>query len=553
MLTLASGSCVAASTASVAGVVRDAEGAAQAGAVVQVLAADSSAVAMAITDIYGRYRIANLVPGKYEVRATAALFLPATRWNLRLATGMRATVNLTMNLLADPAVWLPAERRQPDEPSDDWTWTLRSAANRPILRVLDPADDDRDKHSEPMQIHAAVMGGDAGFGDGGVRSVIALDRVPVAGEDVVLQAELAAPGAGFSGGLPAEVDAGYERAGAFGDASRMVVSYASHPELASTGGSSGNTGGMQWMRMASAERMRLGDAVDVEAGGTVYAIHSTGYALTTQPFLRVTVHPGEVWAVRYRLSTSHEVEDFDGLNSVATDLPVAAMSGGRMCTESGTHQEIAVSRKAGSGVVRVAIYHDALRPPEVGGTGATDAAELAASNVVMDTATGSFRFLGTGYSASGMSVALAEPLTSSVWASLEYASGAGLATTAGNAAQLAEVSNGLRAEAAGTTTAAMTANMTRTGTKLRASYRWQPKELVTAVNPYAAMSDQAFLSFYVRQALHWGDKLPPGLEATVDVTNLLAEGYHPFLSADGRTLFLAQAPRTVRAGLAFTF
>jgi len=49
---------------------------------------------------------------------------------------MRATVNLTMNMLADPAVWLPAERRKPDEPGDDWTWTLRSAANRPILRVL---------------------------------------------------------------------------------------------------------------------------------------------------------------------------------------------------------------------------------------------------------------------------------------------------------------------------------------------------------------------------------------------------------------------------------
>jgi len=49
------------------------------------------------------------------------------------------------------------------------------------------------------------------------------------------------------------------------------------------------------------------------------------------------------------------------------------------------------------------------------------------------------------------------------------------------------------------------------------------------------------------------DMLPAGLEATVDVSNLLAEGYRPFLSSDGKTLYLAQTPRTIQAGLAFNF
>ena len=86
--------------------------------------------------------------------------------------------------------------------------------------------------------------------------------------------------------------------------------------------------------------MQLGDVVDVRPGDGVYAIHTSGTAVTTQPFLRVTVHPGEVWAVRYRLATSRDLEGFDGLDSIAADLPVAAMSGGRLCTESGNHQEI---------------------------------------------------------------------------------------------------------------------------------------------------------------------------------------------------------------------
>jgi hypothetical protein len=102
-------------------------------------------------------------------------------------------------------------------------------------------------------------------------------------------------------------------------------------------------------------------------------------------------------------------------------------------------------------------------------------------------------------------------------------------------------------------TAELKGKILRTGTKLRAAYRWQPTHLVTAVAPYAAAEDPGYLSFYVRQALRWGDRLPAGLEATVDVTNLLAEGYQPFLSADGRTLFLAQSARTVQGGLSFTF
>ena len=60
-------------------------------------------------------------------------------------------------------------------------------------------------------------------------------------------------------------------------------------------------------------------------------------------------------------------------------------------------------------------------------------------------------------------------------------------------------------------------------------------------------------SCYLRQALRLGNLLPAGLDATIDVTNLLAQGYRPFLSTDGKTLFLAEAPRTLQAGLAFTF
>ena len=111
----------------------------------------------------------------------------------------------------------------------------------------------------------------------------------------------------------------------------------------------------------------------------------------------------------------------------------------------------------------------------------------------------------------------------------------------------------MRAENAEAATFAIKGRLKASGTRIRASYRWQPAKLVTAVDPYSSFGDQAFFSCQIRQPIHWGMRLPSGLDATIDVTNLLAEGYRPFLSADGQTLYFAQAPRSVQGGLSFTF
>jgi hypothetical protein len=546
MLLIASGACSAASTAAISGVVRDAQGVAQMGAMVQVLAAGSVGVASAFTDMHGRYRIAGLVPGSYQVRASSALFVAATRRNLRLSTGMLATVNLTVSMLSDPVAWLPAERRKADEPGDDWTWTLRSAANRPILRMLGdgevvPASEAKAPRSS---LHAKVSMLDGeGFAAGGLHTIVALDRADSSGSEATVRAEI--------GSGPTYVASGYERTSTFAGSYRMVVSYAANPEIVSNSGAAG----VQVMRIASAKKMHLGDAVDVEAGGTVYAIHTSGTALSTQPFVQVTVHPGEVWAVRYSLAASPETQDFDGVNSIQAELPVAAMSGARLQTESSQHQEVSVSRKFGRGALEAAVFHDALDHPAISGVNAVTPADIsnAPNELLVDTRTGAFRFLGTGYTANGASLSLSEPITPTLWATVEYTRGAALAASGTEYENLAQVAGQLHAETADSFAASLKGKLPRTGTKIRAAYRWQPQHLVTAVNSFDSPGQHAYLGFYVRQSLSWCKRLPPGIEATVDVTNLLAEGYRPFLSADGRTLFLAEAPRTIQGGLSFTF
>jgi hypothetical protein len=562
MLLTVAVSVAAAQGAAVSGVVRDAQGVAQLGALVQVVANDSAVLGTAFTDLHGRYLIPHLIPGRYEVRASAALFVPTMRSNLQLRGGAQTVVNLTLNTLFESATWIPAERRKADEPSDDWKWTMRAASNRPILRMNEDGDvimvsssvtESPAKHSD--RVRAEMTAGDGGFGSSGVHNIFVLDRTLDDGAGLTVHADIGKQPGPSMLGPSTEIATGYETRLGFAGAGRGVVSYQSHPELLSSGG----TPGFDAMQVSSAQQMKIGDFADVEAGGTLYVVHSSGYASGSRPFLKITAHPVKEWTVGYRMATSQNLQSFAGLDSVQQEMPIAVMYQGRMQTEQGHHQEFSASHTAGPGMVQVSYYRDSLDRVAVSGGGALGAADIQqtglpdANGILADSTTGNFRLLSGGFRTQGVNVTLSEPLTSSMWVAVEYATGAGLAAKDGAILALPTMASDLAPQSAQTATIALRGRVIRSGTRLRASYRWQPTRLVTAVDPYASFSDQAYLSCYLRQALRLGRLLPAGLDATVDVTNLLAQGYRPFLSADGHTLFLAQSPRTLQAGLAFTF
>jgi len=554
-----------AAPAAVSGVVRDAQGIVQMGALVQVMGSDSSLVGSALTDLHGRYLIANLLPGKYEVRATAALFVPALHGNLQLRSGARAVVNLTMNAMFDAAAWLPAERRKADEPSDDWKWTLRSSANRPILRIFDENGDvvvmssSAAEHVRPVdKARASVSSGDGEFGGGGVHHVFEMNRAMPDGSDVQLRADMGTRTAPALGIPSTSMQAGYQRRFGFAGAGRTVMSYQSHPEMVGTGG----VAGVEAIQLASAEKTQLGDMVDLEVGGTVYVVRGSGYANSSRPFLKITAHPTSNWNMGYRMATARELQSYQGLDAVELELPVGVVAQGHMQTERGLHQEISIGRKAGRGTIQVAYYADNLTRVMLSGSGELRTADMAAASVpgtnangiIADTATDTFRMLNAGYKAQGINLLVTEPITPGLWVAVEYSTGAGLAAPdEKRPMHLDMVSTELKARSTQSATVALKGRVIHSGTQVRASYRWQPEGVVTPVNPFAAFSDQAYLSFFIRQPVHCGSLLPQGLEATVDVTNLLEQGYRPVLSKDGRTLFLAQTPRIIQAGLAFNF
>ncbi len=546
----------------VSGFVRDSQGVAQRGALVQVLnAVDAAPIGSAYTDLNGHYSVTHLLPGRYQIKATAALFLPAMRGNLRLPVGARAVVDLTLSTIFQPAGWLPAERRRTDEPTDDWKWTLRSSTNRPILRLVEDDGDggmvmvssSASEATKPVQhASASVTSGDGGFGLGGVHHRLAVDQVLEDGSQVVLRGDL---GADLSqpGRVPStNFDAGYERRIGFAGAARMVASVQTHPEMRSTGG----VAGLQLMRLASAQRTQLGDLVDLEYGSSLSVIKVEGVGLAARPFVRVTLHPVEGWSASYRMATSRELQAYDALDSVQDDTPIATMLHGRLGLEKGNHQELGVARQDGRGLVQVAFYRDAIDSAALAGVGVIGTDDLQRPGVqglLVDTTTDSFRLLSGRYQGQGVRITVSEPLTQTLSAAFTVASGEALSTRASGAVTLAEASESMRPRSGQTATVAVKGRIVHTGTKVRAAYRWQPRSMVTAVDPYGAFSDQAFLSFFVAQPLQCGGLLPAGLSAVVDVTNLLSQGYQQVLSKDGRPVFLAQSPRSLQAGLSYTF
>src|SRR5579863_9015449 len=118
---------------SISGYVRDGSGTPQMGAVVEIIGTAARTLTV-FTDGAGFYSAKDLLPGLYTVKVSAASFLPAWRDKVGLHAGASTHLNVTLSTL------LNAMRVGPlrgDSDDDDWKWTLRSVANRPVLRVFD--------------------------------------------------------------------------------------------------------------------------------------------------------------------------------------------------------------------------------------------------------------------------------------------------------------------------------------------------------------------------------------------------------------------------------
>ena len=563
LLVMASPGRAADQGAVVAGVVRDSSGVPQMGAVVQILSADAVVRATAYTDLQGRYSISSLLPGNYGVRATAALLLPALRSNLQLGPGHRSIVNLTLGALFNESAWLPSQPRGRDEANDDWNWTLRSSAGRPILKLGEDDETSTDAPNEAgrlrtvTRVRADVTSPSHRFGSGGARTGLHGQRLRGDGSGVLVDASLGTdsgerPGAG----LPAEIATSYLRPLGVGGEVLSRVAYASHPEISVSGSASG----LKVLRVASAEKFELGDLAEVEAGSEMQTLVGPASVTVMRPFVQIGLHPSALWVIRYNLASAPGMQGFEDAASEDRSVPACSYAGGRMRVAGGLHQEIALSHRSKGTLVEVAYYADALDRVSLSGgvlprgTAPISSGEQSEETAMMsDASNGTFQALAPGYGSSGVNLLLTQRIGDGTSVTVQYSTGAAvgrpeeaMVTDAGGLAQL-------QARKGQAATVSLRAKIAGSKTTARVSYRWQPGVLVSAIDPYDEPAGGEYLSFHVRQPLTLSGFLPDGMELTADGTNMLRQGYGRLEGRGDVPMYLAASPMSFQAGLAFTF
>jgi hypothetical protein len=163
------------------------------------------------------------------------------------------------------------------------------------------------------------------------------------------------------------------------------------------------------------------------------------------------------------------------------------------------------------------------------------------------------RGAGTNYSSAGIVAAVEHRLPGGNRVRVSYANGSALVMPAAlRASALAQVFASARPRRTQTYSISLSGTLEGTGTRWHASYRWQPADTVTAVAPYSVESIEPYLNMHIRQPLRLR-RDGMSIEAVVDMRNLLAQGYHPYLMNDGSLLIFAQDQRSVGGGVAFTF
>lgn len=532
---------------SVTGIVRDSAGEPQIGALVQLLQPDFSVVMAAYTDAKGRFNFAGVAPGRYQVKAIATSFLPSLRDGVRVRR--TAVVNLTLNTLYEVMQWLPAQPKSPNEPKDDWAWTLRTAANRPLLRWLEngPLVVVSDGSGRRPKLKARLMAtGQAGtFGESGERITGAIQNTPTDSRELLARVDFAP---GTDGGMESML--GFNQDLGFAGSVQSLAAVAIHPEVDSAGAD-----GMDEAAVRSEETIRLGPDVQADVGATQvfarFAQEGAGSLMEALPFASLVFNLGDS-TVSYRMTTMGASTLTGDASQAAYWLPALVTRSGNLTIEKGLHQEIGWQRQTNHSGMSVVFFSDAVENPIIEGSGSGQAA--LALHALYDQTSGLMRVAGPNFSASGVMASFEHTLSGGNTVRFGYANGSALVIPAlHRSVPLAQLLAAAHPRRVPTYALSLSGTLEGTHTHWSATYRWQPADTVTPVAPFSDNGLAPYLAIRLRQPIHQRAEGGGGFDAILDVRNLLAEGYHSYVLPDGSTLIFAQGQRAIGAGFAFTF
>jgi hypothetical protein len=561
------------------GTVKDLVGIPQMGAAVLLYDHRDKLCERVMTDGLGNFVFKGLNPDFYSVRVTMASFLPALRNHIQILPGTQKNLEVSLSTLFSSIQVATPQPGQGTIMTDDWKWVLRtSSARRPILRILpDPsAQQQQQSTSIFSDTHALVKfsGGDASTGSeadlgttfGVATSVYGRNQLQVVA-NVGFVSATGMPTAGFRATLSRQI----------GDSTPSIavtmrqLSVASRMNAALTGvqGLDANTAYLRTMSVSMSNKTQLTDDLRIEYGIESDSIAYLSRNHFTSPYAKLTyVLPFAELDFTYTAGNGRpDLRNVSEPGSEAGDLErdVAALAmiprfsllEGSTKIQSGQNFELGASRALGSREIRVTAYRESVKNAALtvslpsAGPGDPFAADIL-PDLFSDTSV-----LNAGdYHTLGYTAALTQNLGENYHVTVSYGlNGVLVPGESGPIADDAELRDSIHATHRGALTTQASGTIRQTGTKFSGSYQFTDYKSATSGHLYATdpSHPEAGLNIYIRQPIPHASNHLGRMEATLDLKNMMAQGYMPIPLTDGRKLLLMRTPRSLRGGLSFTF
>jgi hypothetical protein len=532
----------------ISGYVRDDSGIPQIGAVVEIASA-AAKILTVFTDSDGLYTASDLLPGSYSVKVYVPSFLPALREKVGLHAGTHIFVNVTLHTLLEGMRVAPLRGKDDD---DDWKWTLRSVANRPVLRIFDdPVPSGAEQQAHDVRASLSFLAGSeaGGYGSGSDMSTsFAVERSIFSASRVGLSGNI-----GYGDSLPTAVlRAIYSHRLPDGSGPSMSVTMRrfapSDPNL--------HYEALQAVAFNAGDDMALGDTLELRFGSELQTIQFLGHVTAFRPYGSLELHTSPNTLIEYDYATSMpNTRAEKGFDSSPADLseadPRVSMVNFTTRLERAHHQEFNVSRRVGKNSVQFALYTDRVADTALIGTGSVTAA---GGFLLPDLYSGTFTYAGDTLDTRGLRVVLERKFCSDLTATLDYAYGGVLDLTKPDV-DLQDAQQWIATQRRHAVAAKFKGTIPRTHTNWIASYRWVSGPALTPVDMFNASPGQSdpYLNVFIRQPIPTMGFLPAHMEMLIDMRNLLAQGYVPVMGQDGQTVYLVQSARSVRGGVTITF
>ncbi len=547
--------CASEQPGAISGYVRNASGAPQMGAVVEILGSEFGSVSRSLTtftDGLGFYSAPGLLPGVYSVKVSAPSFLPTVLERIGLVPGAHLKVNVTLNTLLGA---LDVGRIRAVSDDDDWKWTLRSVANRPILRVFDDPQQIAEKQDHALSGSLSFLAGSTsdGYGSGSdmntgftlERSIFSTGRVGMSGN------------VGYGDGTPDAV---------FRTTYSRVLPDASEPSVAMTvrrfapSDPNLHNAALQALALAMGDSFSVGDVLELKFGSELQTIQFLGRVSAFRPYGSARLHVSPNTILEYSYATSlPDARIEKGFDSAPADMsesdPRVSLQNFSPKIERAHHQELNVSRRMGKTNVQFAVFSDRIADTALTGAGEVTAA---GGFVLPDVYSGTFSYEGGNLNTPGLRAVIQHKFSSDLTATLDYAWGGTLNLSQPDLPQpvsLQQAQQWITTVRRHALAAKFSGTLPRLHTRWIASYRWVNGQALTPVDMFNASPGQSdpYVSLFLRQPIPSMGFLTGHVEALIEVRNLLAQGYVPVMGQDGQTVYLVQAARSVRGGLAFNF